>query len=87
MELVSYHYPYIPMDINMRREILPEHNICSLYPAENYDDAFVTGNGYQQMTIKGDPYKEYIVFRRKPYMNLFGKKHLCPLTLQKFFLR
>lgn len=53
MELVSYHYPYIPMDINMRREILPEHNICSLYPAENYDDAFVTGNGYQQMTIKG----------------------------------
>lgn len=78
MELVSYHYPYIPMDINMRREILPEHNICSLYPAENYDDAFVTGNGYQQMTIKGDPYKEYIVFSQEALYEPVWEKTLMP---------
>ena len=40
---LSYPYPYIPAE--KRAGLLPEHNVCSIAPAEEPSDDFITGCG------------------------------------------
>ena len=55
-------FPYEAMTLERRRQILPERNVCSLYPAENGSEVFGTGNGTQRAEMTGDPYEEKISF-------------------------
>ena len=45
IDYVKYCYtiPYIPVE--QRYDILPEHSICSISPADTSADDFITGNG------------------------------------------
>ena len=38
-------YPYACIPAEKRRDILPEHNICSISPAREPADDFITGSG------------------------------------------
>lgn len=58
-------FPYRAMTLRDRSTVLPERNICSLYPATKWDDALVTGNGRQRLSILGDPYNETLAFTRE----------------------
>ena len=58
MQVVPKALPYPFMDIEGRKKILPERNVCSIAPAEISLNAFNTGNGRIQISLLGDPYKE-----------------------------
>jgi alpha-L-fucosidase 2 len=53
---------YIAMERKQRELLLPERNVCSLYPSKDWGDAFSTGNGFQQVELFGNPYNEKIAF-------------------------
>lgn len=61
----AYHFPYKAASRETRKNILPQRNICSLYPASKTDDAFVTGNGRQRISIFGDPYCDSLAFTQE----------------------
>lgn len=65
MKPMPHAFRYEPMSLEKRREILPEKNVNSLYPAKFDVDAFVTGNGKQRIDILGRPYHDRIIFRRE----------------------
>ena len=44
---LEYPIPYIPVE--KRAAILPKHNICSIAPAGEPSDYFITGNGFAAM--------------------------------------
>ena len=44
---LEYSIPYIPVE--KRSTILPKHNICSITPAGESSDNFITGNGTLHM--------------------------------------
>ena len=50
---LDYPYEYIPAE--KRRGILPEHNICSISPAQEPSDDFITGNGALRVQASGRP--------------------------------
>jgi ABC-type glycerol-3-phosphate transport system substrate-binding protein len=50
------------MPRGLREKLLPERNICSLYPSKDSRDAFSTGDGYQHVELLGDPYQELLTF-------------------------
>lgn len=52
--------PYIPVE--KRYGILPEHNICSISPAEDSSDSFITGNGPLRIHDSGRPYDNEMSF-------------------------
>lgn len=53
-------YPYMPL--KQREEILPKRNICSLWPAEQQNDAIVTGNGSLRVEVYGVPFRETLIY-------------------------
>ena len=53
---LEYPIPYIPVE--MRSSILPQHNICSIAPAAESSDYFITGNGSLRIQASGQPYNE-----------------------------
>ena len=62
---ISHQFPYQSMTIHERKRVLPKRNVCSLYPAEKWDDALETGNGRQRLTLLGDPYNETMAFTQE----------------------
>lgn len=56
--LVAFELPYEPLSLEERKKLLPERNVCSLYPAESGREVFMTGNGVQRLDMTGDPYRE-----------------------------
>ena len=50
---LEYTIPYIPVE--KRSSILPKHNICSIAPAEEPSDYFITGNGSLRIQASGQP--------------------------------
>ncbi|MBQ4168524.1 MAG: hypothetical protein II599_01670, partial [Bacteroidales bacterium] len=53
---LDYPIPYIPVD--RRASILPKHNICSIAPAAESSDYFITGSGVLRLQASGQPYNE-----------------------------
>ncbi len=57
---MAYPIPYIPVE--ERRNLLPEHNICSISPADESSDYFITGNGTLRIHASGRPYSDEMIF-------------------------
>ena len=53
---LEYSIPYIPVE--KRSTILPKHNICSIAPAGEPSDYFITGNGSLRIQASGQPYHD-----------------------------
>lgn len=62
IELKPYKHKYQAMPLENRKNILPERNVCSLAPSQDYADCISTGNGYQRIDVLGDPYNEELAF-------------------------
>ena len=56
---LKYPLPYIPVE---KRTFLPRHNVCSIAPAEDASDNFITGNGALRMQMTGRPYHEVVTY-------------------------
>ena len=79
MQVVPKVLPYPFMDIEGRKKILPERNVCSIFPAETSLDAFYTGNGRTRITLLGNPYSEsFSVSDQLLQMPWDGKANLPP---------
>ena len=57
---LEYSIPYIPVEL--RTTILPKHNICSIAPAAESSDDFITGNGSLRIQASGQPYNEVMSY-------------------------
>ena len=57
---LEYKYPYIPAE--KRAGILPEHNICSVAPADEPSDYFITGDGALRIQVSGQPYSDEMAY-------------------------
>ena len=74
---LEYPYPYIPAE--RRRGLLPEHSICSIAPAEDSADDFITGNGALRVQASGRPYTEEMAYTQEMlYEPLWEKTPLPP---------
>ena len=74
---MAYPYPYIPAE--KRRSILPAHNICSVSPASDPSDDFITGSGPLRVQASGRPYTEEISCTLETlYEPLWAKTPLPP---------
>ena len=60
---LEYSIPYIPVE--KRYAILPKHNICSIAPAEDSSDNFITGNGTLRMQASGQPYNDVMTYTQE----------------------
>ena len=60
--IVAHKFKYGAMLLETRKKILPERNVCSLYPAESYKDCFWVGNGHQKVEVMGNPYEDEMAF-------------------------
>ena len=61
-KIVPHGFPYEAMPLQRRKQLLPQRNVCSLFPAENSSEVFMTGNGVQRVDMTGDPYTEKMGF-------------------------
>lgn len=57
---LEYPFPYIPVE--KRSSILPKHNICSIAPAAESSDYFITGSGALRLQASGQPYNEVMSY-------------------------
>ena len=57
---LEYPFPYIPVE--RRSSILPKHNICSIAPAAESSDYFITGNGSLRIQASGQPYNDVMSY-------------------------
>ena len=74
---LEYPYPYIPVE--KRYDVLPEHSICSIAPAEESSDDFITGNGALRVQASGRPYTEEMAYTQELlYEPLWEKTPLPP---------
>ena len=60
---LEYPIPYIPVE--KRASILPKHNICSIAPAGEPSDYFITGNGFLRIQASGQPYNEVMTYTQE----------------------
>ncbi len=60
---LEYPIPYIPVE--NRSDILPKHNICSIAPANEASDNFITGNGTLLLQASGQPYNEVMTYTQE----------------------
>ena len=60
---LEYTIPYIPVE--KRAAILPKHNICSIAPAEESSDYFITGNGSLRIHASGQPYNDVMSYTQE----------------------
>lgn len=65
IDYARYHYaiPYLPVE--QRYDILPEHSICSISPADTSADDFITGNGALRVQSSGHPYHDEMAFTQE----------------------
>ena len=60
---LEYPIPYIPVE--QRSTILPKHNICSIAPANEPSDNFITGSGSLLLQASGQPYNEVMTYTQE----------------------
>ena len=82
---LNYPYPYIPAE--KRRDILPEHSICSISPAQEASDDFITGNGALRVQVSGRPYTEEISYTRETLYEPLWEKTPLPPDLRPYLPR
>ena len=51
--------------MEQRATILPAHNICSIAPAAESSDDFITGNGTLRLQSSGQPYREVMSYTQE----------------------
>ena len=62
-KMLEYTIPYIPVE--KRSNILPKHSICSIAPAEEPSDYFITGNGSLRIQASGQPYNDVMSYTQE----------------------
>ena len=82
---LAYSYPYIPAE--RRSAILPGHNICSIAPADEPDDDFITGNGSTVIHAAGQPYDEEMSFTHERLYTVQWDKTPMPPSLSEYMPR
>lgn len=60
---LEYPIPYIPVE--KRANILPKYNICSIAPATESSDYFITGSGHLRLQASGQPYNEVMSYTQE----------------------
>jgi hypothetical protein len=65
-EMIPHPLKYAAMPLEARKKLLPERNVCSLYPAKEHCDYFWTGDGFQRVDEMGDPYGSYAHIQPRP---------------------
>ena len=60
---LEYPIPYIPVE--QRATILPQHSICSIAPAAESSDDFITGSGTLRLQASGQPYNEVMTYTQE----------------------
>ena len=60
---LEYSIPYIPVE--KRSAILPKHNICSIAPAGESSDNFITGSGTLRIQTSGQPYNDVVTYTQE----------------------
>ena len=76
---LAYPYPYIPVE--KRPDVLPGHNICSIAPADDPDDVFITGNGSTTIRAAGQPYDEEMSYTHERLYTVQWEKTPLPPDL------
>ena len=82
---LAYPYPYIPAE--RRSALLPGHNICSIAPADEPDDDFITGNGSTVIHAAGQPYDEEMSFTHERLYTVQWDKTPMPPSLSEYMPR
>ena len=82
IDYVKYCYtiPYIPVE--QRYDILPEHSICSISPADTSADDFITGNGALRVQSSGHPYHDEMAFTQELLYEPLWEKTPTPPDLR-----
>ena len=82
---MEYPYPYIPAE--ERRGMLPVHNICSVSPASDPSDDFITGSGPLRVQASGRPYTEEISCTLETLYEPLWEKTPLPPDLRPYLPR
>ena len=82
---MDYPYPYIPAE--KRRDMLPEHNICSISPALEPSDDFITGSGSLRLQASGRPYTEEMSYTQEMLYEPLWEKTPLPPDLRPYLPR
>ena len=80
-------YPYACIPAEKRRDILPEHNICSISPAREPADDFITGSGALRVQASGRPYTEEISYTQETLYEPLWEKTPLPPDLRPYLPR
>ena len=75
-------YPYPFISLKDRAGLLPEHNICSVSPAAEPADDFITGNGDLRVQVSGRPYSDEIACSLETLYEPLWKKTPLPPDLR-----
>ena len=79
IEFASMKYPLPYMPVEKRASVLPYHSICSIAPAEETADDFITGNGSLRVQASGRPYSDTMAYTQELlYEPLWEKTPLPP---------
>ena len=82
---LEYPYPYLPVEA--RSALLPDHSICSISPAEEPSDDFITGNGPLRVQASGRPYREEMAYTRETLYEPLWEKTPLPPDLRPYLPR
>ena len=82
---LDYALPYIPAE--KRYPLLPEHSICSVAPAEDSSDCFITGNGSLRIRTSGQPYSDEFSYTQELLYEPQWKKPPLPPDLRPYLPR
>ena len=82
---MNYPIPYIPAD--RRYDLLPEHSICSIAPADITADDFITGNGTLRVESAGRPYDDEMAYTQELLYEPLREKTPLPPDLRPYLPR
>ena len=82
---MNYPIPYIPAD--RRYDLLPEHSICSIAPADITADDFITGNGTLRVESAGRPYDDEMAYTQELLYEPLWEKTPLPPDLRPYLPR
>ena len=82
---LAYPYPYIPAE--KRAGLLPEHNICSISPADEPSDYFITGSGSLRIQVSGRPYSDEMSYTQELLYEPLWEKTPLPPDLRPYLPR
>ncbi len=87
IDFAKLEYPYAYIPVEKRAAILPEHSICSISPAEEPSDDFITGNGALRIQASGRPYSEEMSYTLETLYEPLWEKTPLPPDLRPYLPR